>query len=43
MQAFSIKEKLGEGGFGKVMRAVNRVSGEEVAMKFLKMAGMGTS
>eukprot|EP00347_Sterkiella_histriomuscorum_P022912 403336686 len=35
-QFFSIQERLGEGRYGQVRKAVNRITGEEVAVKILK-------
>lgn len=35
LSEYDLKEVLGEGGFGKVYLAVDRVSGEKVAIKFM--------
>lgn len=39
---YKIIKQLGEGGFGKVMLAKNRVTNEEVAIKFLGCENTGT-
>jgi serine/threonine protein kinase len=38
LSEYDLKEVLGEGGFGKVYLAVERVSGEKVAIKFMDVS-----
>lgn len=36
---FDLEETIGEGGFGKVKRAIHRPTGETVAVKILRIDG----
>lgn len=38
--SYEIKEKLGEGSYGKVCRCINKISGFERAVKFIKKKDM---
>ena len=40
LQSYEILEKVGEGGYGEVMKARSKLTKEVVAMKYIKMSNM---
>lgn len=41
--SYSLGDKLGEGGFGIVRRAIHLLTGENVAIKIMNKAKLGVS